>query len=60
MFFYLPKLAFFRVFFGNRQKSNARAGQNKTHVFLGNALPKSTARAHIKQRKKTKWPYPAK
>ena len=29
--FYLPKL---RVFFGNRQQSNARAGQKKTHVFL--------------------------
>ena len=48
-FFYLPKLT---VFLGNRQQSNARAGQKKTHVFFGNARPKSNARAHLKQRKK--------
>ena len=51
MFFYLPKLT---GFFSNQQHSDARAGQKKTHVlFLGNALPKSNARAHLKQRKKT-------
>ena len=27
-------------------------GRKKTHVFSGNALPKSNARAHLKQRKK--------
>ena len=27
-------------------------GRKKTHVFLGNARPKSNARAHLKQRKK--------
>ena len=48
-FFYPPKLV---VFFGNRQQSNARAGQKKTHVFFSNARPKSNARAHVKQRKK--------
>ena len=40
------------VFFGNRQQSNARAGQKKIHVFFGNAQPKFNARAHLKQRKK--------
>ena len=54
------KLGFFRnvflsleinsFFLGNRQQSNARDGQKKEH-FLGNALPKSNARAHLKQRK---------
>ena len=43
-FFYLPKLNVF--FFENRQQFNVRAGQKKTHVFFGNARPKSTA--HIK------------
>ena len=32
------------IFFGNRQQFNARAGQKKTHVFFGNARPKSNAR----------------
>ena len=27
-------------------------GRQKTHVFFGSALPKSNARAHLKQRKK--------
>ena len=27
-------------------------GRKKTHVFFGNAQPKSNARAHLKQRKK--------
>ena len=27
-------------------------GRKKTHVFFGNARPKSNARAHLKQRKK--------
>ena len=40
------------VFFANGQQSNVRAGQKKTHVFFGNALLKSNARAHLKQRKK--------
>ena len=31
---------------------NSHAGQKKTHVFFGNARPKSDARAHLKQRKK--------
>ena len=35
----------------NRQQFNARAGQKKTHVFFGNARPKSNARAHLKQKK---------
>ena len=47
--FYLPKLT---GFFGNRQQSNARAGHKKHMFFFGNALPKSNARAHLKQRKK--------
>ena len=53
-FFYLSKLP---VFFGNQQQSNARAGQIKNTCFFGNALPESNARAHLKQSKKTKWPY---
>ena len=48
-FFYLPKLT---VFFRNPQQSKARAGQKKTHVFFGNARPKSKARAHLKRGKK--------
>ena len=41
------------LFFENRQKFNARAGQKKnTCFFFGNAWPKSNARAHLKQRKK--------
>ena len=47
MFFYLPKLTGF--FFGNRQQSNERTGQKKTHVFFGNVRPKSNARAHLKK-----------
>ena len=39
-------------FSGNRQQSNARAGQKKNMFFFGNAQPKSNARAHLKQRKK--------
>ena len=31
MFFLSPEINFF---FGNRQQSNVRAGQKKTHVFL--------------------------
>ena len=43
MFFYLPKLT---TIGNNRQQSNARAGQKKkTHVFFGNARPKSDARS---------------
>ena len=41
------------LFSGNRQQSNAHAGQKKTHVFFGSARPKYNARAHLKQRKKT-------
>ena len=48
MFFYLPKLT---VFFGNRQQSNARAGQKKQIVFFGIARPKSNAHAHLKRKK---------
>ena len=48
LFFYLPKST---VLFENRQQSNARAVQKKTHVFFYNALPKSNARAHLKHRK---------
>ena len=47
VFFYFPKLP---GFFGNRQQSNARAGQKKTHVFFCNVRPKSNACAHLKQR----------
>ena len=63
MFFLCPKINLFFsecflspeincFFLGNRQQSNARAGQKKPHVFFGNARPKSNARAHLKQRKK--------
>ena len=31
-------------------------GWKKHMVFFSNALPKSNARAHLKQRKKTQWP----
>ena len=44
MFFLSPEI---NCFFGNRQQSNARAGQKK-HMFFGYALPKSNARAHLK------------
>ena len=37
-------------FVRNRQQSNARAGQKNKFLF-GKALPKSNARAHLKQRK---------
>ena len=50
MFFLCPEID---CFFKNRQQSNARAGQKKTHGFFGNGRPKSNARAHLKQRKKT-------
>ena len=40
-------------FFGNRQQSNARAGQKKNTCFFGNARPKSSARAHLKEIKQT-------
>ena len=50
MFFLSPEI---NCFFGNRQQSDARAGQKKTHVFFGNALPKSDARAHLKQKIET-------
>ena len=49
MFFSSTKI---KWFFLNPQQFNARAGQKKTHVFFGNARPKSNARAHLKQRKK--------
>ena len=51
-FIYLPKL---NVFFVNRQRFNARAGQKKkhTHGFFCNVRPKYNARAHLKHRKKT-------
>ena len=49
MFFLSPEID---ILFRNRQQSNARAGQRKTHVFFGDARPKSNARAHLKQRKK--------
>ena len=48
MFFLSPEID---CFFGNRQQSNARAGQKKT-CFFGNARHKFNARAHLKQRKK--------
>ena len=41
-------------FFGHRQQSNARAGQEKIS-FFGNALPESNARAHLKQINKIYW-----
>ena len=40
-------------FFGNRQQSNARSAEK--NMFFGNALPKSNARDHLKQKKK-QWP----
>ena len=49
MCFYFPKLT--GVFFGNRQESNARAGQKKTHVFLV-MRGLNLMRAYLKQRKK--------
>ena len=49
-FFFISQID---CFFRNRQQSNARAGQKKTHVFFGNAQPKSNARAHLKQIIKT-------
>ena len=45
MFFYLPKLT---VFF-----RKSAAIQYAHMFFFGNALPKSNARAHLKQRKNT-------
>ena len=44
-------------FFQKWQQSNARAGQKKKHFFFRNVGPKSNVRTHLKQRKKTKWPY---
>ena len=51
MFFLSTKIKCF--FFENRQKIQCARWAEKTHVFFGNARPKSNARAHIKQRKKT-------
>ena len=48
MFFYLPKL---NVFFRKSATIQCARWAEKTH--FGNALPKSNARAHLKQRKKT-------
>ena len=53
MFFLSPEIDFF---FGNRQKSSARAGQEKKKCFFCNARPKSNARAHLKRRKKHSGP----
>ena len=39
------------LFFLNTRQSNARAGQKKTHVFLGNARPKSNARSFKTEKK---------
>ena len=53
MFFLSPEI---NRFFRDWPQYNARAGQKKTHFFLGDAQPKSNARAHLNQRKK-QWPY---
>ena len=50
MFFLSTKI---KCFLENRQQFNARVGMKKHMVFFGNARPKSNARAHLKQRKKT-------
>ena len=47
--FFISRNLYF--FFGNWQKSNARAGQQKNTCFFVNVRPKSNARAHLKQRK---------
>ena len=49
-FFYLPKLTVFLKIGNNLMRA---LGRKETHVFFGNARPKSNARAHLKQRKKT-------
>ena len=48
MIFYLPKFDSFFPEIGNNQM---RALGRKKHIFLGNARPKSNARAHQTQRK---------
>ena len=55
MFFLFPEIIIFLIsrFFLEIGNNPMRAmGGKKTHVFFGNALPKSNARAHLKQRKK--------
>ena len=49
MFFLSPEINW--VFFGNRQQSNARVGQKKTHVFFGTARPRSNARLSKTEKK---------
>ena len=49
MFFYPPKLTVFSLKSATIQCAR---WAEKTHVFVVNALPKSNARAHLKQRKK--------
>ena len=51
MFFLSPEINWFFSEIGNNpMRALAR---KKTHAFFGNALPKSNARAHLKQRKNT-------
>ena len=52
-FFLSPEIDW--VFFGNRQQSNACAGQKKP--FFCNARPKFNAETEKKQKNKTSWPY---
>ena len=47
MFFYLPQLT---VFFPRNRNNQMRALGRKKHIFFGNALPKSNARTHLKQK----------
>ena len=49
-FFYLLKLTVFLGIINNPMRA---LGRKKTHVFFGNGRPKSIARAHLKQRKKS-------
>ena len=48
MFFPLPKLTFFSEIGNNAMRA---LGRKKHIIFFGDALPKSNARAHLKQRK---------
>ena len=50
MFFLSPEIDWFFSEIGNNLMR--ALGRKKTHVFFGNARPKSNARAYLKQRKK--------
>ena len=49
MFFYFPKFTVFSEIGNNPMRA---LGRKNICFFFGNALPKSNARAHLKQRKK--------